>query len=117
LTRSEATYRSRFDASDDGKLFYRYQAEQHRAFIKIVELLKKQARDEEKAAKGQGVTSNQPSPNTNEQSEKTTHPTTRNEAIEKSSGNPSKGSKVVESERSKPVPSRRKGQQARKQRQ
>jgi hypothetical protein len=117
LTRSEATYRARFDASDNGKLIYRYQAEQHRGFIKLVELLKKQAHDEEKAAKGQGVTSNQPSPNTNEPPAKSTPLDSRNEAIEKSAGNPSKGSKVVESERSKPSPSRRKGQQARKQRQ
>jgi hypothetical protein len=117
LTRSEATYRARFDASDDGKLFYRYQAEQHRAFIKIVELLKKQARDEEKAAKGQGFASIRTVTPAPEQTTNTTPLDSRNEAIEAPSGNPSKGSKVVESERSKPSPGRRKGQQDRRHRQ
>jgi hypothetical protein len=114
LTRSEATYRARFDASDNGKLIYRYQAEQHRGFIKIVELLKKQARDEDKVTKGQEFASNPTVSATTEQAAKTTPLPSRNEAIEKSSGNPSKGSKVVESERSQPSSRSRKRQQARR---
>jgi hypothetical protein len=116
LTRSEATYRARFDASDNGKLIYRYQAEQHRGFIKLVELLKKQARDEEKAAKDQGFTSNQTSSITTEPPAKSIPLDSRNEAIARSSGNPSKQSNVVESDRGKPAPSGRKGRQARKHR-
>jgi hypothetical protein len=117
LTRSEATYRARFDASDDGKLIYRYQAEQHRGFIKLVELLKKQARDEDKVARGPGLASNGAEPLPTEQPAKKTLPAARNEAIEESSENPSKGSRAIESDRIKPSPSRRKGRQARRYRQ
>jgi hypothetical protein len=117
LTRSEATYRARFDASDDGTLINRYQAEQHRGFIKIVELLRKQASDEEKAATAQDFASNPASSGRTEQPANETSPTSRNEAIEESSGNPSKGSRVVKSEPNQPAPGRRKGRQAREHRQ
>jgi hypothetical protein len=116
LTRSEATYRARFDASDDGKLFYRYQAEQHRGFIRIVELLKKQARDEAKAAKGQGFASSKDGPAVTGQTGETIPPAARNEAIDESSGNRSKGSRVVESERSTSSPNARKRRQSHKHR-
>jgi hypothetical protein len=114
LTRSEATYRARFDASDDGTLINRYQAEQHRGFIKLVELLKKQARDEEKAATAQDLTSNPASSGRTEHPANQTPPGSRNEAIDEACGNPSKGSIVVESERSKPAASRRKRRQSRR---
>ena len=92
------------------------QSEQHRGFIKIVELLKKQARDEEKAAKDQGFTSNQTSSITTEPPAKSTPLDSRNEAIARSSGNPSKQSNVVESERSKQAPGKKKVRQARRHR-
>ena len=114
LTRSEATFRARFDASDDGKLLYRYQAEQHRGFIRIVELLKKQVKEAAKAFAEQPVTSTGVAGPPPELPAKSTPPVARNEAIEESSANPSKGSKVVESERKASSPKSKKGRQARR---
>jgi hypothetical protein len=104
LTRSEAPARARFDASDEGKLLYRYQAEQHRGFIKLAELLKKQAREAEKAVKAQPVTSKQVESVAVSAPAISTPPEPRNEAIEKASANPSKGSNVVKSERKDTLP-------------
>jgi hypothetical protein len=110
LTRSEAPARARFDASEEGKLLYRYQAEQHRGFIKLAELLKKQARDVDKALKSQPVTSKQPV-------SAPAIPTPlepRNEAIEEASSNSSKGSNVVKSERKDTLPRSEKNRHARR---
>ena len=59
-SRSEATYRGRFDASESGRLMNRYEQETRREFIKTYELLKKECKAEIKLAQtvlSQGVTS------------------------------------------------------------
>jgi hypothetical protein len=104
LTRSEAPARARFDASDEGKLLYRYQAEQHRGFIKLAELLKKQARDADKALRSQPVTSNPVVQAATPTPAISTPQDPRNEAIEEASANPSRGSNVVKSERKDTLP-------------
>jgi hypothetical protein len=114
LTRSEAPARARFDASDDGKLLNRYQAEQHRGFIKLAELLKKQVRDADKALRSQPVTSKQPEPPATPTPAISTPPEPRNEAIEEASSNPSKGSNVVKSKRKETLPRSKKNRQARR---
>jgi hypothetical protein len=114
LTRSEAPARARFDASDEGKLLYRYQAEQHRGFIKLAELLKKQARDADKALRTQPVTSNPVVQAATPTPAISTPQDPRNEAIEKASSNPSKGSKVVKSKRGQTSPRSKKNRQARR---
>jgi hypothetical protein len=116
LSRAEAPYRAKFDASNDGKLLYRYQAEQHRGFIKLAELLKKQAKDADKVVRAQPVKSTEIKPTATEQPAKSTPPIARNEAIEASAGNPSKGSNMVESERINTPPVPRKGRKPRKHR-
>jgi hypothetical protein len=114
LTRSEAPARARFDASDDGKLLYRYQAEQHRGFIKLAELLKKQAKDADKALRSQPVTSKQAESVAVPVPAISTPPEPRNEAIEEASSNPSKGSKVVKGKRGQTSPRSKKNRQARR---
>src|SRR5258708_31834816 len=60
-SRSEATYRGRFDASESGRLMNRYEQETRREFIKTYELLKKECKAEIKLAQagsGKDVTSN-----------------------------------------------------------
>jgi hypothetical protein len=117
LTRTEAPDRAKFDASDEGKLLYRYQAEQHRGFIKIVELLKKQAKETAKAMQGQPVTSTPITPAATEQPAKSTPPISRNEPTEASASNPSKGPNGVESERLPVLPGAKRGRRARRHRQ
>jgi hypothetical protein len=116
LSRSEAPHRAKFDASNDGKLLYRYQAEQHRGFIKLAELLKKQVKEADKAVRSEPVKSTEIKPASADQPAKSTPPIARNEAIEASTGNPSKGSNKVESERIKTPPVPRKGRKPRKHR-
>ena len=116
LTRAEAPHRAKFDASNDGKLLNRYQAEQHRGFIKLAELLKKQAKEADKAVRSQPVTAKPPEPAKSSQPSKSTPPIARNEAIEASSANPSNGSNKIESERITTPPVPRKGRKPRKHR-
>jgi hypothetical protein len=116
LSRAEAPYRAKFDASNDGKLLNRYQAEQHRGFIKLAELFKKQAKEADKAVRSQPVKSTETKPSTKDQLAKSTPPIARNEAIEGSSANPSKGSNQVESERINTPPVPRKGRKPQKHR-
>jgi hypothetical protein len=112
LSRAEAPYRAKFDASNDGKLLYRYQAEQHRGFIKIAELLKKQARDADKAVRSQPVTATPPETVATSQPVNSTPPVSRNEAIEASTEDTSRGSNRVESERITPLPVTKKSQKS-----
>jgi hypothetical protein len=116
LSRAEAPHRAKFDASNDGKLLYRYQAEQHRGFIKLAELLKKQVKEADKTVRSQPVTAKPPEPAKSSQPAKSTPPIARNEAIEASAGNPSRRSNMVESERSTTSPVPRKGRKPRKHR-
>jgi hypothetical protein len=116
LSRSEAPHRAKFDASNEGELLYRYQAEQHRGFIKLAELLKKQVKEADKAVRSQPVTAKPPEPAKSSQAANSTPPIARNEAIEASSANPSKGSNQAESERMTTPPVPRKGRKPRKHR-
>jgi hypothetical protein len=112
LSRAEAPYRAKFDASNDGKLLYRYQAEQHGGFIKIAELLKKQASDADKAVRSQPVTATPPETVATSQPVNSTPPVSRNEAIEASTEDTSRGSNRVESERITPLPVTKKSQKS-----
>jgi hypothetical protein len=50
LSRSEATYRARFDASDSGRLMNRYEGEARREFNRTAELLLRKVREDAKSA-------------------------------------------------------------------
>ena len=102
LDRSEVSLRARFDASDEGRLMYRYQAEQQRGVIKIVEMLRKEQKESAKALQQQEVASEseaRPVANSGPQG-------SRNEAKLEASANPDRGTKVIESDE-KPTSKRR----------
>src|SRR5258708_302742 len=81
-SRSEATYRGRFDASESGRLMNRYEQETRREFIKTYELLKKECKADIKltqAVSGKEVTSK----SSVSLSPSSTPPVSRNEATER----------------------------------
>ena len=114
LERSEATYRARFDGSNEGKLMHRYQSDQQRGFLKILGELRAMSKQSKQAVRGPAF---KPEPTEADDLAtilEETPPVSRKEPGQVVSMSPAMGSKVDKAVRKRDVRAPRKGRKGRR---